>query len=277
MDDLSGGVAVVTGGGGGIGRGLCQALSTEGMRVVVVDIEAAPADETVALLTDGPGAIAITADVTDPASLGALASTVERDIGPVKVLCNNAGVAPYRSLTEATTDDWEWTLSVNLMGVVNGVSAFVPGMIEQNAEAHIVNTASMAGVAPCHASHGLGCYATSKAAVIAYSEVLRAELSSHRIGVSMLLPGTVATTGLTQSERNRQERFGGPVQPGPRRPMPPGRNNMEPIEVAKKVIHGIRANRMLIMADPSRRDTMTGHFQHFLADVDASAEESRER
>jgi NAD(P)-dependent dehydrogenase (short-subunit alcohol dehydrogenase family) len=284
MDDLRDGLAVVTGGGSGIGRSLCQVLSGEGMRVVVVDIEAGPADETVALLRDGPEAIAVRADVADPGSLRDLADRVKRALGPVQLLCNNAGVAPFRPLANglleghdlpaANPADWEWTLAVNLMGAVNGVSAFLPQMLEQQAQTHIVNTSSLAGIAPCHTSPGLGIYAASNAAVIAYSEVLRTELMPHGIGVSILLPGTAGTTGITQSERNRHERFGGPVEPGPRRPPPPDQQLLEPIETARKIIGGIRANRLFIMADPTRRDVMANHFDHFLADVDASARET---
>src|SRR5579885_3814605 len=182
MQELRGRVAVVTGGGSGIGRALVHAFAAEGMAVVVADIEA-DAAETVAgeARQQGAQAVAVPTDVADPASIEALAARAEHDFGHVNVLCNNAGVFLAGSLAEATREEWAWLLAVNLLGVVEGVRACLPLLRKAGPrEAHIVNTASGAGLS---APPGMGIYTTTKFAVVGYSETLRRDLAPEGIGV----------------------------------------------------------------------------------------------
>ena len=191
MRELSGKTAVVTGGGSGIGRGTALALADAGMHVVVADIDAhaakAVADEASAL---GPRALGMRTDVTAKSSVEALADIAYEEFGAVHVLHNNAGVFIPQRLDRTTDAEWKWILSVNLDGVINGIQVFLPRLQAQDDDAHIVNTASMAGHI---AGPNLGAYNASKFAVVAISETLATELAGTGIGVSVLCPGGVQT------------------------------------------------------------------------------------
>ena len=193
MNDLAGKVAVVTGGGSGIGRGIAQALADEGTHVVIADIEDSPA-ATVAqeLRQKGVRAIPVHTDVADPASLELLAARAYDEFGAVHILCNNAGVFIGGPLADTAPEEWAWLIAVNVMGVVYGVRAFLPRMRAQGAAAHIVNTGSISGLYP---TPNQGAYTATKYAVVGYSERLRAELEPEGIGVSVLWPSGVARRG----------------------------------------------------------------------------------
>src|SRR5258708_18867732 len=189
--ELRGKPAGVTGGASGIGRGRILRSAREGANVVVADLDepgmAAVAGEAQAL---GVKALVVRTDVTELPQVQALAARAFEGFGAVHVLCNNAGVAAWGALETATHRDWQWVLGVNLWGVIHGVEAFVPRMIARGEPAHIVNTASMAGLI---ASKGLGVYNTSKYAVVGLSETLVKDLKPYRIGVSVLCPLGVET------------------------------------------------------------------------------------
>ncbi|MYI82517.1 MAG: SDR family NAD(P)-dependent oxidoreductase, partial [Chloroflexi bacterium] len=143
VEQLEGKVAVVTGGGSGIGEGIATACADAGMRVVIADIEADAAERVAnALREGGAESIAVQTDVTDPDALDALADEAYAAFGAVHLLCNNAGVISVGEIASTTPADWQWLFGVNLFGVVHGIQAFVPRMREQGGEAHIVNTGS---------------------------------------------------------------------------------------------------------------------------------------
>jgi NAD(P)-dependent dehydrogenase (short-subunit alcohol dehydrogenase family) len=198
--ELRGKTSVVTGGASGIGRALVLRFAREGSNVVVADVDTAGM-EAVAAEARGLGvkALAVRTDVSDLPQVEALAARASETFGAVHVLCNNAGVAAWGGLEAATHRDWQWVLGVNLWGVIHGVEAFVPRMIARGESAHIVNTASMAGLI---ASKGLGVYNTSKYAVVGLSETLAKDLKPYGIGVSVLCPMGVETR-IRESERNR--------------------------------------------------------------------------
>lgn len=267
MEELSGRTAVVTGGGSGIGRGIALAFAAEGANVVVADIEEAAAEavaEEVRAL--GVKAVGARCDVRKPESVQDLADRAFGELGGVHVICNNAGVLVNKPLLDATDADWEWIFSVNFQGVLNGIRAFVPRILAQGAGGHVVNTASLAGVAPL--SNGLGVYAASKYAVVAVSEVLRDELREANVGVSVLCPGGVRTR-IFESARNRPEELGGPAQESARRS---GNNTsgsnvqMEPEMVGKLVVAGVKADRPYIFTHNANRTPVLERFANMIED-----------
>jgi NAD(P)-dependent dehydrogenase (short-subunit alcohol dehydrogenase family) len=197
LPDLAGKVAVVTGGASGIGKGIAAQLVAEGARVIIADVQRDAMEATAAEI----GATGVLTDVSDPASVDALAAAVLDRYGAVHVICNNAGIGPLAPVADLTLDDWRWMLGVNLWGVIHGVHTFLPVLKRNRDGGHIVNTASMAGLV---AGPRLGAYAAAKYGVVGLSEVLAAELAADnsRVGVSVLCPGTVHTS-IGTSSRNR--------------------------------------------------------------------------
>jgi NAD(P)-dependent dehydrogenase (short-subunit alcohol dehydrogenase family) len=214
MRDLAGRTAVVTGAASGIGCSLARRLAAEQMHVVVADIEvdalAAAASE---LRARAPGTIlAVPTDVSDATAVDALAERAYAEFGAVHVLCNNAGVFHGGLIWECTPEDFEWTLAVNLWGILNATRSFVPRMIERGEPGHIVNTVSMAGLAT---TAYCAPYEVSKFAAAAATECLAHDLaaSGAPIKASLLCPGSV-DTAIARSRRNRSSRYGGELTPG---------------------------------------------------------------
>ena len=204
MDDFAGRVAVVTGAASGIGRGLARHAAREGMRVVLADVEATALDEAVTE-TAGLGAetLGVRTDVSREGDVRALADAAYGRFGAVHLLCNNAGVFQAGITWQRTAADWEWVLGVNLFGILHGIRLFVPRLLEQGGDAHIVNTASMAGLISVAYS---GPYVVSKFAAAALTECLAHDLRAQEssIGVSCLVPGLVDTR-IADSTRNRPD------------------------------------------------------------------------
>ncbi len=197
LRELRGKVAVVTGGASGIGKGIAGALVGEGMQVVIADVEEPALDATAAEL-DATG---IRTDVSDAASVQALADETLERFGAVHVVCNNAGVGPVGWLADTTIDDWTWLMGVNLWGTIHGVRTFLP-ILERNPDGgRIVNTASMAGLATYPR---LGAYCVTKYGIFALSETLATELEQRGspVGVTVLVPGLVRTNA-NHPSRNR--------------------------------------------------------------------------
>ena len=207
MHEFKDKVAVVTGGGSGIGAALCQRWAKAGMKVVVADIDAAAAERvSAALRAAGHASIAAKADVSRADEVEQLALLSYRTFDSVHVLCNNAGIVPsgrYRPIWEYPLEDWRWAFDVNLMGVVHGIRSFVPRMLAQKTIGHIVNTASVAGLV---SGAGSPVYSAAKHAVVRATEALYASLQDlgAPIGVTVLCPGLV-NTRIYESERNRPE------------------------------------------------------------------------
>ena len=198
--NLAGKVAVITGAGSGIGRELAVACAKDGMKLVLADIDEAGMAGTVAQVPDS-SALQLRCDVSRPEQLENLAGQAYGRFGACHLLFNNAGVAVCGPAWSATLEDWKWVLDINLMGVIHGIRAFVPRMLEQKTEGHVVNTASVAGLLSLP---GSAVYCVSKHAVVTLSECLLHDLkvAQAKIGVSVLCPAFV-TTGIAESERNR--------------------------------------------------------------------------
>lgn len=205
MQALDGKVAVITGGGGGIGRGMALAFADAGMKVALADVEKAAALAVAAELAErGAEAATFEANVMERDSVTALAEAVYERFGAVHVLCNNAGVTTFGPIHKQTEADWDWVLGVNLHGVVYGLQAFLPRMKAQEGEKHVVNTASIAGM---QGMSILAPYVASKFAVVGITETLRKDGASWGCSASVVCPGNVRT-GIVKSRRNRPDYLG---------------------------------------------------------------------
>jgi NAD(P)-dependent dehydrogenase (short-subunit alcohol dehydrogenase family) len=188
LQELDGKVAVITGGGSGIGASLARACAEEGMRVVVADVDGDRAEAIASELPDDTAAFK-PVDVADAAQVQELADFAFDTFGAVHLLCNNAGVSPVGRVWDYSDEDFRWLVGVNLFGVANGLRSFVPRMIEQG-EGHVVNTGSGASFV---STPRLGPYCATKHAIVGLSEALRYELEGTGIGVSVLVPAGVNT------------------------------------------------------------------------------------
>ncbi len=269
MRELAGRVAVVTGGGSGIGRGMALAFAEADMRVVVSDVEIAEAEKVAAeSCALGPEALAVHADVSKRQSVEDLAERAYRELGSVELLCNNAGVAVFGPLDEQRDNDWRWVLSVNLEGVVNGLQAFLPRMKRQPGPKHVVNTSSVAGIG---ALPGLGIYTASKYAVVGISETLRQEGARYELGCSVLCPGGVHTNIMTR-ERNRPAELG---ESRPRGTPPPAAADVlsrarDPLWVGRRVRVGVENDEAYIFTDPRARGLLELRFAAMRSGFDAA-------
>ena len=214
MQDFEGRVAVVTGGASGIGRAMAERFGQEGMKVILADIEEDALEATVAELRRAELEVTgVICDVSSADAVQHLADEALATYGGVHVLCNNAGIAAGGAIIgdrqqyvwEQPLSDWTWTLDVNLWGVVHGVRTFVPIMLEQGEPAHIVNTASTAGLTT---GPGLAIYGISKHGVVRLSEALYFQLqeASPDVRVSVLCPGGVRTR-IAAAGRNRPDQL----------------------------------------------------------------------
>jgi NAD(P)-dependent dehydrogenase (short-subunit alcohol dehydrogenase family) len=271
MRELSGRVAVVTGGAGGVGRALGERFATEGMQVVLADVQDESLQRTVdELRRAGHDVTGVVTDVTDFASVEHLADEAYAAHGAVHVLCNNAGVGAGAEghIWDHTLNDWDWGLAVNLWGVIHGIKAFVPRMLDGGDEGHVVNTSSgNGGVAPLTST---AIYATTKAAVTTVTEVLHGQLRAvdSRIGVSVLFPGPkVLRTGLLESSSKRPPRWANDtprttpyttIESFEARLRAAGvEPDYTPVEaVAEEALAGIRDGRFWILPASERTDRM---------------------
>jgi NAD(P)-dependent dehydrogenase (short-subunit alcohol dehydrogenase family) len=254
METFEGGVAVVTGGASGLGLAMAQRFADAGMNIVIGDIEAEPlAMAEAAIAAKGVKVLPKRTDVAKADNVEALAESAYRHFGKVNILCNNAGVGGSPgAMWELSEADWKWVLDVDLWSVVHGVRSFVPRMIASGEEAHVVNTASVAGLVSGAVG---GPYTVAKFGVVALSEQLYFELAraGHNIGVSVLCPGFV-NTNIYDSGRNRQAEYGQPnVAPSPdgeqRRAMLEAMRNtmLQPAEIGELVFEAVRTRNLYIV------------------------------
>jgi NAD(P)-dependent dehydrogenase (short-subunit alcohol dehydrogenase family) len=244
----------VTGAASGIGLAMAQRFAVEGMAVVLSDIEAGPLEAaTLELRKAGHDVHQVVADVSRWGDVEQLAAATVDTFGAVHVVCNNAGVATRGPAWELTLDDWRWVLGVDLWGVIHGVRAFVPRLLEQGQGGHIVNTASMTGVLPVR---GLAGYSVAKMGVVALSEVLALDLEAEEsgVGVSVLLPGFIATR-ITESDRNRPEHLAERAASSTAPRTTAGvESTMSADEVAGLVVEAVRTGEFWILTHPGYRE-----------------------
>jgi len=249
-------VAVITGAASGIGRAIAERCLTEGMKVVLADVEEANLTQAETELKAAGGTVlAVRTDVSKRSDVELLARQALDAFGKVHLLFNNAGVAAGGAPWEATWNDWEWVIGVNLWGVIHGVKVFTPLMLEQNTECHIVNTSSTAGLI---VGGGTSPYAVTKHAVVALSESMYLALRQRNslVNVSVLCPGLVRTN-IVNAERNRPaELRNEPVAMSPE--MQAGLDafkavvaaSMSPLQVAEVVFDAIEKEQFYILPHP---------------------------
>jgi NAD(P)-dependent dehydrogenase (short-subunit alcohol dehydrogenase family) len=252
MDEFRGRVAVITGGGGGIGAAMARAFAARGARLVLADVDpAAMATVTAELGARGTEVLAVPTDVTSVESVRALADAAERRFGAVHIVCNNAGVATFGEIVASTHADWQYTMNVNFWGVVHGVETFVPRLLARRDGGHVVNTASMAGLV---GMRWLGVYSASKFAVVGLTEALHRELTDHGIGVSVLCPMIVQTNINQNSVRNRPAPLRNPGEPLVPDSATMAGSVIPPEEVARRVVRGIERKDLYIFTHPEQRE-----------------------
>lgn len=269
MREFKSKVAVVTGAASGIGRALAHRFAQAGMSVVLADIEAAALDDAAREVgSSGAPTLAVRTDVSKGSDVEALAKATLDRFGAVHVVCNNAGVALSGLTWMHTVSDWEWILGVNLWGVIHGVRVFTPILLAQGGEAHIVNTASLAGL---FSGPGQAIYNVTKHGVVTLSETLHQELRmvGATVGVSVLCPGFVSTR-IIDAVRNR------PTDLADTAPRPPGFEVMEefgrhliasgsaPAMIADRVFDAIRDERFYVLPHPEWKDQIRTRMENIL-------------
>jgi len=245
MEDLTGKVAFITGGASGIGLGMARAFLAQGMKVSLADWN----DEHIAAakqaLAGNNAAHFVKANVADRENLRAAVDETLAHFGKIHVLCNNAGVNGGGTAASPDFEDWDWALSVNLGGVINGTKIVAPIMIAQGEGGHIVNTSSMAGVVPLP---GLAAYSTAKYAVRGFSESLRMQMAPKGIGVSCLFPGATRTSlvPLPEDDPSIDEENAPQFLKDLWDAM---RGAIDPLDTGKFVVDAIRQNRFYIFTN----------------------------
>ncbi|MGH6990707.1 MAG: SDR family NAD(P)-dependent oxidoreductase [Stellaceae bacterium] len=276
MRDFTGKTAFITGGASGIGLGFAEVFAEAGMNIALADIEeAALAAAVDRLKAKGAKIIGLECDVGDRGSMERAAARALDTFGKVHLLSNNAGVSRNGPISEIAETDWQWTIGVNLMGMIHGLQAFVPHMKAHGEPSHIVSTSSMAGMRTSIAG---GPYTATKFAIVGLSEVLAIELKGSNIGVSVFCPNNIRTN-MPTSGRNRPARFGGAIDMkadphaaehaavmGPR-----SREGMDPVEAARRVKWGIEHDQLFIFSHAEEKPIIEERFGRILAAIDDAA------
>lgn len=276
MQDLDTATALITGAAKGIGRGIARALADQGVRLALVDLDRSGLDETATELGGRTSVETYELDVRDREAFAEVVDRAESRLGPITVLCNNAGLVFPEDVTTLTYEVWDLALGVNLHGVVNGVQTVLPRMIDRGEPAHIVNTASVAGLGP---GGGL-LYTTGKYAVVGMSEALRDRLAAAGlpIGVTVLCPGAVATeitaTGLEAVSGLRAEESRAARAYADRLTEPAAellaRYGKDPDEVGRMVLDAIRTDRMFVLTDRVVEEKLQERTRRILASMPAA-------
>ena len=277
IKDLQGKTAVVTGGASGIGRGIARRLAERGVNLALLDIDqghlAAVKNE---LQRDGIKIGTYVLDVSDRAAVYRTADQIEADFGKLHIVCNNAGVGyPGVPLDETPDNDIDWVFGVNVFGVMNGIKAFVPKLKSHGEEAHVVNTASTAGLQiRVNMHHGL--YSASKMAVVALSQGLAEAMIGTNVGVSVLCPQAV-NTEIYRSHRVRPDRFGGAEEKEQSDALAAQlQKGLTGEDVGAFVVHAIQNGEFFILTHPAFKTRVADWHKRIMDGFDASVGISEE-
>lgn len=265
MRELHGKTAVITGAGSGFGRELAVVCADEGMRLVLADVDEAGLRGTVERL-DGADAERVACDVSKSGDVERLAEVADERFDGAQLLFNNAGVAVAGPTWTTTLDEWKWMLDVNLMGVVHGIRSFVPRMLARGGPAHVVNTASVAGLI---SPPGSSIYCVTKHGVVTLSECLYHDLrlAGAEIGVSVLCPAYV-NTNIVDADRNRPPELAesnplaAPFQARVRKAVRSGR--LSAAEVARMAVDAVKADRFYILTHPKIKGAIEARMRDVL-------------
>jgi len=265
MKDFKDKVAFITGGASGIGLGIAKVFARNGMKVVVADARQNALDEAMAYFKQNGGEVhPILLNITDREAYARAADETEKVYGKIHVLVNNAGVGSGGPMEKLTYKDWDYSLGVNLGGVVNGVMTMLPRILKHGEGGHVVTTSSTCGLM---GSANFSIYCTTKFAVTGMMECLATELQDRGIGVSVLFPGPTMTNLGQSTFENRPEHLRNegetwpPAPPPQAKDAPPRRPRedfmkvvMDPVETGERVLRGIRRNDLYIHTHPEFRD-----------------------
>ena len=252
MKSFKGKVAVVTGAASGIGRALAVYCAQKEMKIVLADIEQSALIQTESdLISEGADVIAVLTDVSKSNQVETLAQKTLESFGSIHLLFNNAGVAAGSTIWESTLADWKWVVDVNMWGIIHGLHVFVPIMLDQNTECHIVNTASVVGLLNNFTSSS---YQVTKHAVVAISEQLYHSLAeiNAKVKTSVLCPGWVRTH-ILNSKRNHpdqiQDKSSHKRQTDNHFAQEDLESGVSPEIVAEHVFHAIRENKFYVFVN----------------------------
>ena len=273
MDTFQDQVAFITGAASGIGLGLARVLARAGMRVAMADVRENVVNSAAEALTgEGLRVLPLALDVTDRAAWAATVDRVERELGNVSLLCSNAGVNFVGATHEATFEDWDFALGINVGGAINAVHTVVPRMVARGTRGHVVITSSVSGLTT---SGGAGVYTTTKYALVGFAESLRADLRPHGIGVSVLCPGPVKSELFESTAAVRPARLAATgsvpiVPPGTAREQTPiFVTAPDGVEVGERVLEGIRRNDLYILTHAEMRPVLEARASALLASLPA--------
>lgn len=258
MTDVNGKVAFVTGGGSGVGYGQARVFGEAGCKVAIADIRQDHLDEAASKLSAaGLEVMTVRLDITDPAAYERAADEVEERLGPVQLLFNTAGVSIFGPMQNATREDWEWQINVNLWGVINGIQVFLPRMLARGDDCHIVNTASMSAFVSLP---GTSIYTTTKMAVRGLTECLAMDLKDTKIRVSLLCPGAVNSNiheaVLTRPKHLERTGYYGADPEAFARLKKVIESGMEPETLAEHVLKAVRDDQLYILPYPEFHATL---------------------
>jgi NAD(P)-dependent dehydrogenase (short-subunit alcohol dehydrogenase family) len=259
--NFAGKTAFVTGGASGIGLGISQALLSEGMNVVIGDVNEAHTDDARSKL-EGANVEFVRVDVTDRESVANAADAAVAAFGDIHVLCNNAGIAGGGAVADPGFADWDRAMAVNLGGAVNVVKTFVPLIRQHGNGGHVVNTSSIAGITALPFEGGA--YTTAKFAVRGLSESLRLSLAPEGIGVSVLCPGLTLTRILAAPDREDPNAKPMASEGDPDALFNSMDGAMDPIEVGRAVVRGIRENLPYILSHGEFREEIRSLFDEII-------------
>lgn len=249
---------------------MAKAFAEKGMNIALADISAQQLSEVQAEFeAQNVPVMTFPLDVTDRDAMKQAASEVVSHFGGVNIVCANAGVSGHMGPIEEGNDtDWDWVIDVNLKGSVNTIQAFLPHLLENKNDGHIVITSSISGLRVHRPSRGQCMYNTTKFALVGYSEALALDLEPYGIGVSVVCPGIV-NTDISNSGRNRPERYGGAVTLNQDHDLAKfAASGTDPLEFGHWIVRAIELNRLFVLTHDNDRDQVEDRHKRIMAAFD---------